>query len=86
METTKQQNCIIEAITNYRTVLNEWNELTKNMEKPIWIEDATKEVQRQHIYLEKYEAIMNAVLNALDTTIEEAEKLTDDFNSYWETH
>jgi len=84
MKTTKKQDCIIEAVTNYQMAHHEWNELTKDMEKPIWIEDAPKEVQQKYIYLEKYEAVMNAVLNALDTTIKEGKKLTDEFERSWE--
>lgn len=83
MKTTKEQDCIIDAVSNYRMTLNEWNELIKDMLKPVWVgEGAEEEIRNKHIYLEKHEAVMNAVCYALNVSLDEAEKLTDEWEKY----
>ena len=78
MITTKEQDCIIDAVSNYRMTLNGWSELTKDMLKPVWVGEGAKEIIRnKHIYLEKHEAVMNAVCYALHISLDDAEKLTD---------
>ncbi len=80
MKTAREQDCIMDAVLTYRMSLNEWENLTKGMLKPIWVGDgADKKIREKHFYLEKHEAVMNAVCYALNISLSDAEKLTDEY-------
>lgn len=65
-------------------IQTEWNEMTKDMSKPIWIGEGTEEkIREKYRYLDKYEYALNAVLEALNISYDDAEKLYNDWNNYW---
>ena len=83
MKTTKQQDIIISRMTDYVTKQLEWNELTKDMNKPVWVgEGASEKIRSNYEYLEKYEYTVNAVLEALNVSFEDAEKLYNEYEAY----
>lgn len=83
MKTTREQDIIISRMANYIGKQLEWNEMTKDMSKPIWVgEDADEKIRTNYRYLEKYEYTLNAVLEALNVTFEDAEKLYNDYEEY----
>lgn len=83
METTKTQDIIISRMSDYKSTLSEWQDMTKDMSKPIWIGPGTEErILEKHRYLDKYEYALNAVLEALEVSFEEAEKLYDEWENY----
>ena len=83
MKTTREQDIIIERMTNYVTKQNEWNKLTKDMNKPVWVgEGATETIRENYRYLDKYEYALYAVLEAFNVSYEDAEKLYNNYESY----
>ena len=83
METTKTQDIIISRMSDYKMVLQEWENITKDMTKPIWIGEGTEEkIREKYRYLDKYEYTLNAVLEALNVSYEEAEKLYNEWENY----
>lgn len=82
METTREQDIIISRMADYLMAKEEWEELTKDMLKPIWIGEGTKEeIRNKYRYLEKYEYALNAVLEALNVNYEDAEKLYNEYEN-----
>ena len=83
METTREQEIVISRMSDYKRILTEWEELTKDMIKPIWVgAGADEQIRDKHKYLEKYEYTLYAVLEALNISLEDAEKLYDDWEAY----
>lgn len=83
METTKKQDIIISRMTDYKTTQVEWDKMTKDMLKPIWVGEGQKEeIREKYRYLDKYEYALNAVLEALNMSYEDAEKLYNDWENY----
>ena len=83
METTREQDIIISRMTDYKSTLTGWEEMTKDMHKPIWIGEGTEEkIREKYRYLDKYEYSLNAVLEALNVSFNDAEKLYDDWEKY----
>lgn len=87
MKTTKQQDIIISRMSDYTMILNDWNEITKDIPKPIWVgEGAKEEIRSKYHYLDKYEYALDAVLEAFGMSVEDAEKLYSDFEKSSNTH
>lgn len=83
METTREQDIIISRMSDYKMIEAEWNKMTKDWTKPIWVgEGADEKVRDKYRYLDKYEYTLNAVLEALNVTMEDAEKLYDEWEAF----
>lgn len=83
METTKVQDIIISRMTDYKLTLENWEEMTKDMMKPIWVgEGAEDKIREKYRFLDKYEYTLYAVLEALNVTYEDAEDLYNEWESY----
>jgi len=84
MKTTKEQDIIISRMSDYKMAETEWEEMTKDWRKPVWVgTGADEKVREKYRYLDKYEYTLMAVLEALNVSYDDAEKLYNEYEEYY---